>query len=139
MIEPSKKLEYLTVTAFIAPDGKEVDNIDDCTVIMTAIDDGLGSPFAKSELGDDVKIGDRFARQVRMWPIEKEPFSVQEVIEGLLTCLENGSTEDSIGLLFDLLNHVAPDYNFMDALGIVALKNRYGNNPTPIDKEKYGE
>ena len=61
---------------------------------------------------------------------------MKEKIAGLYTCIENGSDEDAIGHLFDLLNYVVPGYSFTGDTwsfkDITELCAYYGSHPTPI-------
>ena len=58
--------------------------------------------------------------------------SVEQKVRYLQACLEEGANEDALGHLFDLLNHVAPGYKYLDLKNIQQLAGYYGKNPTPI-------
>lgn len=53
-------------------------------------------------------------------------------IEALKACIKDGSREDAVGHLFDLINHVAPGYRLLGYSGIGPLCLKYGSDPTPI-------
>jgi hypothetical protein len=39
--------------------------------------------------------------------------TLEEKLDALKTCMLDGSDEDAMGHLFDLINHLAPDYKFL--------------------------
>ena len=62
--------------------------------------------------------------------------NLKEKVAALQECIENDSTEDSIGHLFDLMNLVVPGYSFVGDTwsfkNITELCAYYGSHPTPI-------
>ena len=67
--------------------------------------------------------------------------TLEEKLAGLKKCINDGSTEDAVGHICDLLALVAPGYkleydqvSFNDANAIV---NHYGNPPCPISLDEF--
>jgi hypothetical protein len=60
---------------------------------------------------------------------------LSEKIDALKSCMIIELNEDALGHLFDLINHIAPEWRFLGLQGIEELKNYYGKHPCPIEKD----
>ena len=56
-------------------------------------------------------------------------------VDALRTCLLDGSDEDAMGHLFDLIAHLAPGCEFHGFKGLLAIADHYAASPTPINTE----